>query len=77
VEEREAEVKGQTRGQTPDEPLRVLTSPGPSKVGTDKAMRARDVSRADVSAREGSRPQIGPAQSVGDAGSSGSSLVDS
>jgi hypothetical protein len=61
---------GRNRGA--DEPLRGLTAPGPSKVGTDKAMRARDVSRADVAARQTDRPQ-----SVGAAGSSGSLPVDS
>jgi hypothetical protein len=64
-------------GRTGDEPLRGLTAPGPSRVGTVKAMRARDVSRADVAGREGSRGQGGSAHSVGEAGSSGSSPVDS
>lgn len=60
------------RGPAADEPLRGLAAPGPSKVGTGKAMRARDVSRADVQERESSRHQ-----SVGAAGSSGSTPVDS
>jgi hypothetical protein len=67
------------RGRGSDEPLRGLTAPGSSKVGTEKAMRARDVSRADAgagaqppSSAAGSRPQ-----SDGGAGSSGSSPVDS
>jgi hypothetical protein len=70
--DREPEETGQGRGRSTDEPLRGLAAPGPSKVGTDKAMRARDVSRADVAARGGIR-----SQSVGAAGSSGSSPVDS
>jgi hypothetical protein len=60
------------RAHPNDEPLRGLAAPGPSKVGTAAAMRARDVSRADVAGREASR-----AQSVGAAGSSGSSPLDS
>lgn len=60
------------RGLANDEPLRGLAAPGPSKVGTTAAMRARDVSRSDVAAREAGR-----AQSVGVDGSSGSSPVDS
>jgi hypothetical protein len=66
---------GRNRGA--DEPLRGLTAPGPSKVGTDKAMRARDVSRADVAARQADQPQADRPQSVGAAGSSGSLPVDS
>jgi hypothetical protein len=54
-----------------DEPLRGLTAPGPSKVGTEKAMRARDVSRADLQGGGGGR------HSDGGEGSSGSSPVDS
>lgn len=53
-----------------DEPLRGLAAPGPSKVGTVKAMRARDVSRSD-STRQGS------GHTDGGAGRSGSSPVDS
>jgi hypothetical protein len=60
-----------------DEPLRGLTAPGPSKVGTEASMRARDVSRKDVAARETSRETSGRAQRVGADGSSGSSPVDS
>ena len=59
-------------GAPASEPLRGLAAPGPSKVGIEAAMRARDVSRADVAARDGCQ-----AQSVGAAGSSGSSPVDS
>lgn len=44
------------RGQPTDEPLRGLAAPGPSKVGIEAAMRARDVSRSDVAGREGSQP---------------------
>jgi hypothetical protein len=64
-------------GRSGDEPLRGLTAPGPSRVGTVKAMRARDVSRPDVAGREGSRRQDGSGHNVGAAGSSGSSPVDS
>jgi hypothetical protein len=64
------------RGRTTNEPLRGLAAPGPSKVGTQAAMRARDVSRSGVAPREGSqRGKQG--QSVGGVGSSGSSPVDS
>jgi hypothetical protein len=70
------------RGRAADEPLRGLAAPGPSKVATEAAMRARDVSRAGVAARQGARPQGSRSQgsrshSVGGAGSSGSSPVDS
>lgn len=71
----EPEEAGQRRAV--DEPLRGLAAPGPSKVGTQAAMRARDVSRADVAARQTNGPQSSQAQSVGAAGSSGSSSVDS
>jgi hypothetical protein len=64
------------RARSNDEPLRGLAAPGPSRVGPDKAMRARDVSRADVVARQGSRATKQP-QSVGAEGSSGNSPVDS
>ena len=70
--EREPEDAGASRGRTTNEPLRGLAAPGPSKVGTEAAMRARDVSRASVPPREGSQ-----GQSVGGPGSSGSSPVDS
>jgi hypothetical protein len=60
-----------------DEPLRGLTAPGPSRVAITKAMRARDVSRADVAGREGSRRQSGSGHIAGEAGSSGNSPVDS
>jgi hypothetical protein len=58
------------------EPPRGLTAPGPSRVGIDKAMRARDVSRPDVAGRQGSR-QSGSPHNVGEPGNSGSSPVDS
>jgi hypothetical protein len=70
--EREPEDAGPNRGHTTNEPLRGLAAPGPSKVGTEAAMRARDVSRASVPPREGRQ-----GQSVGGPGSSGSSPVDS
>jgi hypothetical protein len=81
MDEREPDATGEDPAERPvraerahpnDQPLRGLAAPGPSKVGTSAAMRARDVSRSDVAAREASR-----AQSVGAAGSSGSSPVDS
>ena len=71
------ERETENTGRGTDEPMRGLAAPGPSKVGTDKAMRARDVSRADVAGREGSTAPSGQPQSVGAAGSSGSSPVDS
>jgi hypothetical protein len=81
MDEREREDRGSDdvsrhvraeRSLPNDEPMRGLAAPGPSKVGTSAAMRARDVSRSGVAAREASR-----GQSVGAAGSSGSSPVDS
>jgi hypothetical protein len=39
--------------RTPEESLRGLTGAGSSKVGTDKAMRARDVSREAAPTRAG------------------------
>lgn len=60
------------RGRGSDEPLRGLTAAGPSKVGTEKAMRARDVSRSDIAPRERAAPQRD-----GGTGSSGSSPVES
>jgi hypothetical protein len=60
----------ETSREGSDEPMRGLTAPGPSKVGVDKAMRARDVSRAKVADR--AKPQ----REGGD-GSSGSSPVSS
>jgi hypothetical protein len=39
--------------RTPAESLRGLTGAGSSKVGVDKAMRARDVSREPAPARPG------------------------
>jgi hypothetical protein len=56
--------------ESSDEPMRGLAAPGPSKVGVDKAMRARDVSRPKEA--DPVRPQ-----SEGGDGSSGSSPVDS
>jgi hypothetical protein len=58
------------RGRAGDELLRGLAAPGPSKVGVLKAMRARDVSRAEP-------PEQGRPQSDGGVGRSGSSPVDS
>jgi len=61
---------GTNEGREPTDTLRGLTATGPSKVGVDKAMRARDVSRArdeDVDEDEGRR------QSAGGSGSAGSS----
>jgi hypothetical protein len=49
-------------GRAIEEPMRGLAAPGPSKVASDKAMRARDVSRADVAPRDGSRAAGGPQQ---------------
>lgn len=62
------------------ESLRGLTGAGSSKVGVEKAMRARDVSREPRRPRRGepdpeaNRPG---GYSEGGSGSSGSSLVDS
>jgi hypothetical protein len=67
----------------PAESLRGLTGAGASKVGVDKAMRARDVSRerttprAGEVPREGARRQDGEGYSGDGPGSSGSSPVDS
>jgi hypothetical protein len=72
MDERERDDDGPGRGRTTNEPLRGLAAPGPSKVGTRAAMRARDVSRSGVTPREGSK-----GQRVGGVGSSGSSPVDS
>jgi hypothetical protein len=58
---------GEHKAREPGEAVRGLTAPGPSKVGVDAAMRARDVSRRDAPAPE-SR-----AQSSGGEGSGGSS----
>jgi hypothetical protein len=68
--------QGPGRGRATNEPLRGLAAPGPSKVGTQAAMRARDVSRSAVTPRAG-RQQSQQGQSVGGVGSSGSSPVDS
>jgi hypothetical protein len=76
MDEREQEDAGPARGRTTNEPLRGLAAPGPSKVGTQAAMRARDVSRSGVTPREG-RQQSKQGQSVGGVGSSGSSPVAS
>jgi hypothetical protein len=76
MDERTEEDAGPARGRATNEPLRGLAAPGPSKVGTQSAMRARDVSRSGVAPRErGQRGSQG--QSVGGVGSSGSSPVDS
>jgi hypothetical protein len=55
---------GNQQLREPGEPLRGLTALGPSKVGVEKAMRARDVSRPTQEAPEVHRG--------GDSGSSGS-----
>jgi hypothetical protein len=72
MDKSEQEDAGPGRGRMTNESLRGLVAPGPSKVGTQAAMRARDVSRSGVTPREGSQ-----GQSVGGVGSSGSSPVDS
>lgn len=63
------------------ESLRGLTGAGPSTVGVEKAMRARDVSRERSARRRGEPERDAPAErggySEGGAGSSGSSPVDS
>jgi hypothetical protein len=73
---------GSTGGRDGGESLRGLTGAGPSKVGVDKAMRARDVSRprdeedsdrSDPTQPDGTRPGEPKAQSVGGSGSAGSS----
>ena len=56
--------------------LRGLTGGGPSKVGVDGAMRARDVSRPRVEPTAG-RPSSERRQAPAGSGSSGSSPVDS
>ena len=63
---------GTSEGREPTDTLRGLASTGPSKVGVDKAMRARDVSRAheEEPEPEGGRPR---AQRDGGSGSAGSS----
>ena len=58
----------QSSRREPGESVRSLSDAAPSKVGVDKAMRARDVSR--VRAGDGA-PE--PPQPAGDAGSAGSS----
>ena len=75
-------MPGQPPSSESRESLRGLTGAGPSTVGVEKAMRARDVSR-ERSARRRGEPvrDAGPAErggySEGGAGSSGSSPVDS
>lgn len=69
------------------ESLRGLTGAGPSKVGVEKAMRARDVSREPRRLRRGEPDRDAAANadddversaySEGGSGSSGSSPVDS
>ena len=61
---------GSTEGREPTDTLRGLTATGPSKVGVDKAMRARDVSRPHA---EDTAEQEPEAQSAGGSGSAGSS----
>lgn len=58
--------------RAPDQPLRGLTAAGRSKVGVEKAMRARDVSRPAESWQEEDR-----GQDEDGAGNSGSSPVRS
>ncbi len=64
------------------DPLHGLTGAGPSKVGVSRAMRARDVSRADEEPDDtdpGDQTDAPPppAQTDGGTGRSGSSPVDS
>lgn len=63
------------------ESLRGLTGAGSSKVGVDKAMRARDVSREPARRRRGEPDReaqpTSPRYSEGGSGSRGSSPVDS
>ena len=68
---REREVPADERGS-----LRGLTGGGPSKVGVDGAMRARDVSRPSVEPVRGG-PTRTRRQAPAGSGSSGSSPVDS
>ena len=68
---------GAHEGRPGDESVRGLAAPGPSKVGTQAAMRARDVSPAGEAPGRTGRPPIDTAQRVGSDGSSGSSPVDS
>lgn len=89
MDEREREDVSPGRGRPTNESLRGLAAPGPSKVGSRVAMRARDVSRSGVTPREGgprenriesrpeSRPESRQGHRVGWLGSSGSSPVDS
>lgn len=65
-----------TRPEPRAEPLRGLTGAGASKVGVEKAMRARDVSREAGPGRPG-EPGSGGPQSEGGSGSAGSSPDDS
>lgn len=69
------------RRETGAESLRGLTGAGSSKVGVEKAMRARDVSREPRRPRRGEPDRdaaVEPvAYSEGGSGSSGSSPVDS
>jgi hypothetical protein len=69
---------GTTEGREPTDTLRGLTATGPSKVGVDKAMRARDVSRPhpDVAEQDDQQPKADGApraQRAGGSGSAGSS----
>ena len=75
-------MPGQRPSSEPRESLRGLTGAGPSTVGVEKAMRARDVSRERSARRRGepvrdARPAERGGYSEGGAGSSGSSPVDS
>jgi hypothetical protein len=67
---------GTTEGREPTDTLRGLTATGPSKVGVDKAMRARDVSRPHPDVADDQQPKAGDApraQRAGGSGSAGSS----
>jgi hypothetical protein len=76
---------GRDGTRDPADSLRGLTAPGSSKVGVDKAMRARDVSRPDAVPSD---PAASPAddedaadsdsaQSEGASGKTGSSPASS
>jgi hypothetical protein len=66
---------GNSGGRDGGDSLRGLTGAGPSKVGVDKAMRARDVSRPhdEADGDETARKDEQKGQSVGGSGSGGSS----
>lgn len=66
---------GNTGGRDAGDSLRGLTAAGPSKVGVDKAMRARDVSRprTETDEDESEAAAEDRPQSVGGSGSGGRS----